>query len=375
MAPHHVKKSYLVLASKWCNMRYKDDWEKSRARLCAFWEQEIIDRCCISVISPKRGREEEYWRLKGLPRLYGWGDGERIVQKSRSQFEVSRFGGESFPGIWLNLGPSGHAGYFKGAEPQRDEQTVWYNPTLDDEYTNLILDKESELYQLTLELANYYVADSGGDYFISMPDTSGNIDAMAHLRGSGNLLIDLALESEELEKALIEIERGWEAIIGEVYEIVRENNDGGSVIYWLKSWAPGLHSQLQADLSVMISKDHFKKFILPELVAQSNFLEFPIYHFDGAEQERHLDDLLAIENLKAIQWMSVSGQKPPSAYLDVLKRIQAGGKSLLISIYDNREVEPLLTNLSSKGLYLVLETENEDELEAVLKMANRLTHD
>ncbi|MFA7539821.1 MAG: hypothetical protein WCY52_05060, partial [Sphaerochaetaceae bacterium] len=110
-------------------------------------------------------------------------------------------------------------------------------------------------------------------------------------------------------------------------------------------------------------------------VAQSNFLEFPIYHFDGAEQERHLDDLLAIENLKAIQWMSVSGQKPPSAYLDVLKRIQAGGKSLLISIYDNREVEPLLTNLSSKGLYLVLETENEDELEAVLKMANRLTHD
>ncbi len=356
-------------------MRYKDDWDKSKERLSAFWEQEIVDRCCISVISPRRGKEDEYWRLKNLPRLYGWGDGEKIVKKSRSQFEVSRFGGESFPGIWLNLGPSGHAGYFKGAQPQRDDQTVWYTPTLGEDYANLVLDREGELYQLTLELAKYYAAESGGDYFISMPDTSGNIDALAHLRGSGELLVDIALESEELERALIEVQRDWEAIMEEVYPIVRENNDGGSVIYWLKSWAPGFHSQLQADLSVMISNDHFRRFILPELITQSNFLEYPIYHFDGAEQERHLDDLLAIENLKAIQWMSVSGQKPPTAHLDILKRIQAGGKSLLISIYDNREVESLLTNLSSKGLYLVLETEDEDELEAILKMANRLTHD
>ena len=55
--------------------------------------------------------------------------------------------------------------------------------------------------------------------------------------------------------------------------------------------------------------------------------------------------------------------------------LKNSGREVTVSIYDNREVEPLVANLSSKGLYLVLETENEDELEAVLKMANRLTHD
>ncbi len=34
----------------------------------------------------------------------------------------------------------------------------------------------------------------------------------------------------------------------DIYAIVHNNNDGGSMIYWLKSWAPGLHSQMQGDL-------------------------------------------------------------------------------------------------------------------------------
>ena len=32
-------------------MRYKEDWEKAKARFEAFWNHEIVDRCCISVTS------------------------------------------------------------------------------------------------------------------------------------------------------------------------------------------------------------------------------------------------------------------------------------------------------------------------------------
>ncbi len=75
------------------------------------------------------------------------------------------------------------------------------------------------------------------------------------------------------------------------------------------------------------------------------------------------------------QWTSVAGQPPPSHFLGALKRIQASGKSLLISLTDPREVEPLLTNLSSKGLYLVLDAENEDQVDTLLDIAVRLTHE
>ena len=30
-------------------MRYKENWEASKKRLTAFWEQELVDRCCVSV--------------------------------------------------------------------------------------------------------------------------------------------------------------------------------------------------------------------------------------------------------------------------------------------------------------------------------------
>ncbi len=30
-------------------MYYKQDWEKAKERLLAFWEGELIDRCCVAV--------------------------------------------------------------------------------------------------------------------------------------------------------------------------------------------------------------------------------------------------------------------------------------------------------------------------------------
>ncbi|MHC1693655.1 MAG: hypothetical protein AB9828_11590 [Sphaerochaetaceae bacterium] len=349
----------------------------SRKRFEAFWQQEIVDRCCIAVTGPKRGCEATYWCLKSLPRLFGWGDPEAIVKRSRAQFAATCFGGESFPGIWLNLGPSGHAGYFQDVHYQVNDDSVWFAPSLHDSqsYRHLVFDRTGELYRMTMDLARWFVDDSQGDYFISMPDTAGNLDALAHLRGSEDLLMDLVTDPEEIPSALETIQQVWETVIQEVYALVQKNNDGGSMVYWLKCWAPGLHAQLQADISVMFSTDCYHRFIVPELQRQSAFLEYPLYHLDGAEQIRHLEELLSVEPIKAIQWTSVAGQKPPSQYLGALQRIQEKGKSLLISVSDPREVEPLLRNLSSKGLYLVLEADNEDQIEKIVHLAEKLTHD
>ena len=33
-------------------MRYKQDWDMAKKRLTAFWDRDILDRCCISVKVP-----------------------------------------------------------------------------------------------------------------------------------------------------------------------------------------------------------------------------------------------------------------------------------------------------------------------------------
>jgi len=91
----------------------------------------------------------------------------------------------------------------------------------------------------------------------------------------------------------------------------------GSVLSWMHLWAPKRLAQMQCDLSVMISPEMFNCFAMPELEELCDFLDYPVYHFDGQEQIRHLDSLLSLKKLRAIQWTPVAGQLPTSNFIPV----------------------------------------------------------
>ena len=94
----------------------------------------------------------------------------------------------------------------------------------------LEFDEQSELYQKTLSLAEAFVQAAKGRYFVSMPDSTGNADALAHLYGSGNLLMDMIEEPQAVERALRKIEPVYEQTMLAVFERVRANNEGGGVV-------------------------------------------------------------------------------------------------------------------------------------------------
>lgn len=356
-------------------MGYQGNWDKSKKRFEAFWNREIIDRCCISVTAHKPDLAYEAFPENEEDQIKYWTDGEWILKRNLKRFENTYFDGDSFPQIFLNLGASGHAGFFKKAVYQFKENTVWFffsHPEMNSQHIEF--DPDSFLYKKTIEIARYLTKESKKSFFVSMPDTSGNMDALAHLRGSDALLIDLIDDSEEVKKSLSRIQSAWINIINAVYTIVKDNNDGGSTIGWLNTWAPGLHSQMQCDLSVMISPDTFREFAVPELQEQADFLEYPLYHFDGIEQIRHLDLILSLDKLKAIQWTQVAGQPSVIEYIPVLQKIQSAGKCLMIWVKPE-EIEPLLENLSSRGLFLSVNVSTKDEAHEVVKAAERLTHE
>lgn len=353
-------------------MRYVDDWDARKQRLTAFWSRELVDRCCCSVTVSPKGAHERNVPGTAAERLRHWTDPETIIKRNRARMAATHYAGDSFPQAFLDLGAAGHAGFFSGARHQFGD-SVWFFPSLD-ELSELAFDEHSFLYQKTLELARALVRDSGGDYFVSMPDTSGNADALSHLCGPERLLPAMLDEPDAVSLALGKIEAAYERIISEVSAIVRDNNQGGGTIGWLDTWAPGLHAQMQSDMSVMISPRLFEAFVMPELARQCAFLDCPLYHFDGAEQIRHLDNLLSIPNLRAIQWTQVDGQPPATAYMGELRKIQAAGVCLVILVRPD-QIEPLMAGLSSRGLYLVCAAETKDQADDMVKMIAKCTRD
>lgn len=355
-------------------MRYKEDWYKAKERLKAFWNGDIVDRCCVSVKVYENFDDPLLRIVPGTDeeRIQHWTNPEMIIRRKRMQMEHTYFGGESFPAIFVDLGAGGHAGFFKG-EKHYFGDSVWFFPSLSHP-DQVEFDENSFMYKKTLELAKAYAEDSGGDYMVSMPDTSGNIDALSHLMGPEEMLPALIEEPEAVQRALQKIQTAYERIHREVYDIVRDVNEGGSCIDWLSTWAPGFHAQMQSDASVMISNPMFKEFILPELKTQCKFLQYPLYHFDGVEQIRHLDDILSIPELRAIQWTQVAGQPPCTEYFPELRKIQAAGKNVLILVSPD-QIQPIMENLSSKGLYLVTIAPTKEDADQIIKNVSRWTHE
>lgn len=356
-------------------------WNQIRKRFEALWQNDLVDRCCVRVTAWNDGQPEP----KPFPvtleeRKSYWLDGEQVLERELDRFKNTYFAGDAFPQIFSNFGAAGHAAYFKGAAVDYQE-SIWIGPrgtppVMGDDF-KVEPDYDSLLFKKTFEVCQYLASESAERYFVSMPDISGNLDALAHLRGSDILLGDMLMQPGCVHYALDEIQKIWEHTVLNLFPVLSEVNDGGSTVGWLDTWAPGLHAQLQSDISVMVSSEIFNEFSLPELEKQSEILEYPLYHLDGLEQVRHLDQLLSIEKLKMIQWTNVAGQPSPVTFIPVFRQIQEAGKALLIRLNSLNEIEPIMQALSSRGLYLYVEPvlESPQAADAVVRTVEKLSKD
>ena len=100
----------------------------------------------------------------------------------------------------------------------------------------------------------------------------------------------------------------------------------------------------------MISPAMFRQFAVPYFRAQCDWLDYSMYHFDGETAMQHLDALLSIDSLDAIEWTPVgaAGQSNVSPtggnahWYDLYRRIKAGGKSVQAVGVKPDEVIPML---------------------------------
>lgn len=353
------------------------DWEKSKQRFAAYWQGEMTDRAVISVTAPITPDATYEWFDRSVmtreEKDRTWLDGELILKQGLHNMEATYYGGDSFPLMILDLGAAGVAGFFKGSRYQL-EDTVWFFPSLK-EGEDLEFDENAVLYRKTIELAKYFADESNGRYFVDTPDSSGWLDALAHLRGNEELLMDLIDNPEWVKRQMRKIGDAWHKTMDQIFDITTKVNDGGNVIGWLGTWGPGRHTQMQADISVMLSPDMYREFVVPELIEQTSVLDNALYHFDGEEQTRHLEALCELPQVKAIQWTNIAGRPSATHYLDTLKRMQKAGKRLHISVGGEKDLTTVLTELSSKGLMVCTWCDTPEEADYVVKLAEKLAHE
>lgn len=355
-------------------MRFKEDIEIVKKRLYAFWDREIIDRALVSVIAPKeKGKNISMFHnsrdMTGEPeelRKY-WEDPETIYRNNMERLENTFLGGETLPIIFQNYGTSGHCNYY-GAVPSYGNDTIWFDPVWDD-LTEAENSYTEERLKQHLEITRYLTERAGDSYLIGMPDSSGTLDALGHLYGTENVLMDMLAEPDAVKNAIRILNEGW-IRTNEMFYQVTEKLNGGGAHAWMHILAPGRVAHMQCDMSVMFSKDMYREFVVDELKQQMEWLEYPVYHFDGIEQEQHLDYILGLDRLKAIQWTHVAGQPSASHYLPVLKRMQSAGKALIIMAPPD-DVPILLENLSIKGLYIHTEADDVETAKEIIRYVEK----
>ena len=264
------------------------------------------------------------------------------------------------------LGPGSLAailgGVFEGGE-----DTIWIHPNPD--YTDdITFNPNHPNFLMHKNLLKACKAKAQGHYYVGMPDLMEGLDVLAAIKGNDKVLLDTVMQPEVLERQMQQINDIYFRVFDELYDIIREGDE--MAFCYFSSWAPGKMSKLQSDISTMISVDDYRRFVQPFIREQCQKIDYTLYHLDGVGAMHHLDALLEIEELNAIQWTPGVGEPQGGSpkWYDLYNKILAAGKSIMACWVTLDELKPLLDNIGGEGVHLEMDFHNEREVEKAMRI-------
>ncbi len=272
---------------------------------------------------------------------------DEVLDHYQVRLEAKRFYGDAWPKWWPNFGPGIIAG-FLGAQVHSTPDTVWFDPTEQTRIQDLQVryDPDNVWWRRVQELTRCAVERWGNQVCVAHTDLGGNLDILAPLLTTQQLLVELHDQPGEVLRLTSELTRLWLRYYDELAAIIQAAGRGTSP--WATLWSPGRCYMLQSDVSAMISPKMFEQFVMPDLAACCEALDHAFYHLDGPGAARHLDLLLTLSRLRGIQWVPGDGAPPPEEWLPLLKRIRAAGK--LCQLYVSAEgARTIVRELGGRG--------------------------
>ncbi len=338
-------------------IRLKDDIDEAKERTGAWWDCRATDRALIQV---KGLLEKPVLKLPVIEAetLHDWWTNpDVVVPRLLNELGSTWFGGEAFPVIQPVPGRivSIVCKYLGAPNTYINENTTWSEPIIDDwgNPPSLEWNPDNKWWRITernLRAAADEIRERELECFLGHPDLNGPTEVLSGLRNPERLCMDLVLEPEQVKIAARRIQDAWYKAWNGVRAITKEF---GGCFTFMGLWSDVDAPDLQSDFSSLISPDMFEEFMMPLIREQINRYPRTVFHLDGPDMIRHLDILLAEQDLNAIQWVEGAGAGPVSDWLNLMKRIQDSGKSLYVYC-EPWEVPKLLKKLSPRGLIMVV---------------------
>lgn len=347
------------------DLEYKPDAAQALARMEAWWEGEILDRPTIQVTAPKPNPMP--LPPKHLATLRErWMDVGYVVECAAIHIANTYWGGEILPFFWPNLGPDVQAACM-GAELEFGEETSWSKPVIEDldHLPSLEIDLHNLYTRTLLEMTRLSLEVGKGKWITGHTDLHPDADLLAALRGPEQLCIDLATQPEKVRELVDYVRPSFATLYDLQWDLMLSAGQTLTTS-WLPLFAEGRYYIPSNDFSCMISNRDFREFFLPQIVEQTEWLDRSIYHLDGPDALRHLDSLLEIETLDAIQYVWGAGKGSALDWIPTFQRIQTAGKNQWIPILPG-ELETMMAALGPEGMMFSTWASCVEEAEALIQ--------
>ena len=329
----------------------KPDYEEAQKMIDAFWDNEDAGRPIVHMTYPKPGAQP--FPSKEYPSLEErWLDVEYRTEQLAHDIENTVFVAEAMPAIHPNLGPELFSSW-AGCPYVYGEETTWSEPCVHDWETDgdkAVVDMSHPLFKKLEEFTGLLLERGKGSFIVGLTDFHPGGDHLAALRDPQTLATDLLEYPEFVKAKLASSYPEYFAAYDHFVDML--STAGMPITSWITLTAQKSMYIPSNDFSYMISKEMFDEFFLDGIIGECRHYDRSVYHLDGTGALRHLDSLLAIPELNAVQWLPGAGHENVVPWIGVFKKILAAGKSAMVYPQNMKELRLLMDTLPARGLHL-----------------------
>ena len=337
---------------------WKPNWNQTREAFTRWWNQEGL---LVSVRGPAEMRQvgrDDVPPPADIPPGTLYTSPKLLAQWRHSQMARRNFLFDTLPIADSSSFDRQYLALLLGSRAEFFDNTSWYHSMPGGEDIAALpefqFDPECEWQKILEETMHEEKRLANGNYSIGMPSLTENIDILNTLCGTAEVMMEMAADPDLIKRKLRELNQVFFKSHDRLYDLAKMD-DGSSFHTVLQLWAPGKVAYLQCDESAMISPEMFIEFVLPGIEEQCEFLDYSAYHLDGVDATRHLDAILSIKKLGAIQWVPGAG-KPTGCdpvWFDLYRKILSAGKSVMVVGATLKTARQLLDGIGGNGVYFL----------------------
>lgn len=345
-------------------LELKPDFSQTASRFEAWWRGEVIDRPPVTL----HARPQRPWRgpspLTNTPRRRRL-DAEHQVECAIATIEQHDYPGDAFPAFVPDLGPE-LAATLLGAELTFTDTTSWTEPIVHaiDQWDAIVdrpLKFDNPCWRAVERMTDLARERAAGRFIVGVANLHNNVDTMAALRDPTALCLDIAEDAERIRGVARKLRGAFLTAFARLWGRIAPAGMGCT------TWCPLYHAGPcylpSCDFWCTLGPGAARDLVLPEVRAEMTPLERTLFHLDGPGALRHLDLLLTLPELDAVQWTYGAGNGPATRWLDVYRRILAAGKSVQV-IADPESGLDLLKALGPEGIWLTIDEPFDDLADA-----------